>query len=276
MNPRWPTGIVLTAILVLGGCEETQPDLLNKIIFTDAAGWLERDVAEDPYELVDGECCNDDNPHPLPIDTTIQPVIAPTGDLDYFDLQITGSFAGQLFLSSERDNVTMRLFSRELQEFGEVLLDQIEEGQRRSHMIAIGSLEHPAEIWTTLYGLDTTFTLLVQSDSRKGQGGYALTWQQLIPVAHLVMTRPTSGDRWETGVEHTIRWNYGLPNVQSFDVYLMKGPIMTGIISEDPDLVDKLLWIPEGDLEPGEDYRIIVALSDDPTTMDISDAFEIY
>ena len=131
MIRRWPTGVAMAMVQVLGACEETQPDLLEKIIFTDEVSWLERNVAEDPYELVDGECCNDDNPQPLPIDTTIQPVIEPSGDLDYFNLQITGSFAGTLSLLSERDNIAMRLFQRDMREFDEVLLDQIPEGQRR-------------------------------------------------------------------------------------------------------------------------------------------------
>ena len=120
------------------------------------------------------------------------------------------------------------------------------------------------------------FWVLMQSDSRKGQGGYTLVWQRVIPVAHLAMTRPTTGDRWESGVERTIRWNYDRQNVQSFDVYLMKGAIMTGVIREDLAIATELRWIPETDLEPDDDYRIIIVLSDDPTTMDISDAFEIY
>ena len=270
MRRRWSTGVAVVAALVLGGCEETQPDLLEKIIFTEDASWLERDVAEDPYELVGGECCNDHIPHPLPIDTTIQPVIEPAGDLDYFDLQITGSFAGQLFLLSERDNLTMRLFNRELQEYEEALPGIMFEGQRP------GSTEIGPGTWTTLYGRDTTFTLLVQSDSRKGQGKYVLTWQRVIPVAYLAMTRPTSGDRWERGVEHTIRWNYARLDIMSFDVYLMKGAIMTGVIREALAIATELRWIPDVALEPGDDYRIMVALRDDPTAVDISNAFEIY
>ena len=133
---------MLPFLLWLAGCDQTQPDVLEKLIFSDDDRWLERDTVEDPFELVGGQCCNDYYPYPLSMNTLIEAMITPAGDLDYFNLQVAADSAAQLFLSSERDNFNMRLFNRELEEY-EFLLDTL------SYSLTgdVGPV-----YWTTLYG----------------------------------------------------------------------------------------------------------------------------
>ena len=52
--------IILFALLCSTGCDETSPDVIKNAIFSDTDDWLERDVLEDSYELVDDQCCNAD------------------------------------------------------------------------------------------------------------------------------------------------------------------------------------------------------------------------
>ncbi len=260
--------LVLPFLLWLVGCDQTRPDLIENIFFSDNDDWLVRDAGEDPYELVEGDSCNDYNPYPLPINTTIDPVIAPAGDLDYFDLQIASDSAAQLFLSSERDNVSMRLFDQEMEEY-EFLLDTL------SYSLTgdVGPV-----YWTTLYGhQDTTFTLLITGDSRKAQGTYNLGWQRVNPAKALSndlgVVNPSGQVRWHRGAPYTIRWN--LNYIEPVTLVLMEGPVVVDIIKRDILFIKLWEWTPDEDLEPGNDYRIMVYLSDDPTTLDISDAFEI-
>ncbi|MFC1619376.1 Ser-Thr-rich GPI-anchored membrane family protein [Candidatus Neomarinimicrobiota bacterium] len=260
--------IILLTLLCYAGCDEISPDVIKNAILSDEDNWLERDVGEDPYELVNDQCCNDYYPKPLPMDTEIQPVISPARDLDYFNLQIPDTvFAGQIFLSSERDNLELRLFTRDLDEF-ELLPD---------------SLGTPMEIGygptylTTLARLDTaftTFTLLVKGETKRAQGAYVLHWQEVIPTTDLDISRPAMGEQVHRSHSYIIRWSASSPSMP-VTVALMKGPGVLNILKRDQRYINSLSWTPTEDLDPGNDYRVIVYQSDNPNTLDISDAFEI-
>ncbi len=269
MNIRRTVVPTVLAALGLLGCDQTQPELLEQFIAAGDGSWLVRDTVEDPYEWVGDRCCNDDNPNPLPIDTIITPVIAPAGDLDWFHIRISGSFAGQLFLTAQRDNLIMRLFDSTLNVYEDVLLDTMQ--------AAGGVVSQSGEVlWTTLYGANSAFTLLIQGDERSSEGAYELTWQRVIPVAYLTVVSPSLGNRWERGTDYRIRWSYDpADDLQGFSVYLLKGHIVIDVLKKDFPPIDELRWTPSSDLEPGSDYRIMVSLSDDPTALDISNAFAL-
>jgi hypothetical protein len=252
------------ALLVIG-CDETRPDLIQKVFFTDDDEWLNRDATKDSTELVNNECCNDYLPYPLAIETRVEPYVEPAGDLDYFDLKVTGGSAGQLFLSSERDNIKMRLFSRDMQEY-DFAIDTLYGSQSSAGWTVY---------WTALYGQgpDTTFTLLVQGESRKAQGQYELGWQQIAENGVLQIDSPAQQSRWQRASSYYIRWT--LDRVDPVTVALLKGPVVIDILKRDVLFINFWVWELDEDLELGSDYRIMVYLSDDPTTMDISDAFEI-
>jgi hypothetical protein len=249
---------MLPFLLWLAGCEQERPDVLEKLIFSDDDRWLERDTVEDPFELVGGQCCNDYNPHPLPIDTTIHPVIDPAGDLDYFDIQVTDSYAGRLVLTPEDDDIVFRIFTRTLKTEYEV--DTFDD--------PVGDNDH----WTVLYGPSATFTILVAGD----KGGYSLGWERVIPTTTLLVERPQADNRWGRSLSHNIHWRVTLSGYGPVTVVLMKGPVVVEVLRRDIADVDELNWTPEEDLEKGADYRILVYLTNDPKVMDISDAFEIY
>ena len=258
---------MLPFLLWLAGCEQERPDVLEKLIFSDDDRWLERDTVEDPFELVGGQYCNDYYPYPLPIDTVIHAVINPDDDLDYFDIQITGSYAGQLFLSSERDNIHMRLFSPniiDMEEY-EFLKDTLF-GLRPEHSEPV--------YWTTLYGPDIFLAILIAGESGSAKGDYTLEWRRVIPTTDLDLMSPGGGEQWHRMNRHTIQWCQ--EGNDPISVALMKGPVMIQSLKQDIRFVNELRWTPPDDLEAGDDYRIMVYLSDDPTTLDISDAFEIY
>jgi len=269
MKRIYPLIIIVPGLLWLAGCGQTQPDILENIFFTDDEDWLDRNYEEDPYERVDGRCCNDDNPHPLPIDTTIRPVIAPAGDLDYFDIQITADSVGYLFLDSERDNIRMRLFNRELDEY-ELPLDTC--------YTSTAYVEAPF-VWTILYGQDSSFTLLIKGKSRKAQGNYTLGWQPVILVDGLQIEYPRGDDRWRRSNWEEISWNS--LQTGSVGVALLKGPIVVQTLKSGSDAIymkhqPALDWRLPDDLEAGKDYRIMVYFTDNPRRMNISDEFEIY
>ncbi len=252
---------MLPFLLWLVGCEQERPDVLEKLIFSDDDRWLERDTVEDPFELVGGQCCNDYYPYPLPIDTVIHAVINPADDLDYFDIQVTDSYAGRLVLSPEDDNIVFRVFTRTLKTEYEVdtFDDPISDN--------IGP-----DYWTVLYGPSATFTVLVA-----GTGGdYVLDWERVIPTTTLLVERPQADNQWRRSSEHRIQWRVTLSGYGPVTVVLMKGPVVVEMLRRDIADVDELNWTPEEDLEKGDDYRILVYLTNDPKVMDISDAFEIY
>lgn len=252
-------------LLFMVGCEETRPDLIERVFFTDDDEWLERDATRDTTELVNSECCNDFLPYPLPIDTRIEPYIEPAADLDYFNVEVREGQAGQLFLSSERDNIELRLFSRDMQEY-DFAIDTLHGSQSTAGWTVY---------WTALYGQapDTNHTVLVQGESRKAQGKYELGWQQIAEDTVLQIESPVRQARWQRGSQYYVRWN--LDRVEPVTVALMKGPVVVKILKRNVLFVNFWVWQLAEDLELGTDYRIMVYLSDDPTTMEISDAFEI-
>ncbi|MFB0516227.1 MAG: Ser-Thr-rich GPI-anchored membrane family protein [Candidatus Neomarinimicrobiota bacterium] len=268
MKRIYPLIFILPWVLWLAGCGETRSDIIEKVIFSDDDQWLERDTSEDPYELVEGRCCNDYYPYLLPMDIQIEAIIKPAGDLDYFDIQLSESYAGQLFLRSERDNITLRIFSRDMEEY-EFYLDTLSYPQ--AVVEGIGPV-----YWTTLYGPLDSLTVLVKGESGKAQGEYTLAWTPVIPVTYLRVERPIFGDRWRRDNRYTIRWQYqGAASSAIFSVALLKGPVVVDVLMRNIILSNQLQWDPSDDLDPGEDYRIMVYLSKDPTTLDLSDEFEI-
>ncbi len=251
-------------ILALTGCEETRTGIIDTFIFDEEGGWLERNFSEDPYELVDDRCCNDIYPLDLPIiDTTIQATIKPLADLDYYNLQVTGSFAGLLFLTPENSGLTMRLFQRSMEEF-DVELDNIP---------PTAATNYKEVLWTTVYGLGSTFTLLVKSDGDEGMGGYTLEWERVGANTLLDVKRPRTGDSWPRAVVQNINWNQ--TGDYDLSAALLKGSIVVQVLARNIRQVDFLRWMPDEELEPGNDYRIMIYQTDNPQILDISDAFEI-
>lgn len=251
-------------ILALAGCDETRTGILDTFILDEEGDWLVRDVAEDPNEVVNGYCCNDTIPLPLAaIDTTIRGVINPVDDLDYYDLQVSGSYAGQLFLGPADGNLTMRLFSREMEEY-EAQLDTLPPSSATGFQ---------RTLWTTLYGPDTHFTLLVKSDDQNEIGEYAFRWLRVGPTSVLRIDQPDSTTSWNRSGLHTIEWNQS--DDRAVSLALLKGPTMIEILRRNIRFVDFFLWMPGNDLDPGNDYRIMVYDSSNPQIIDISDAFTI-
>ena len=251
-------------MLWLAGCEQTRPGVIENLIFSEGDQWLERDDS-DPYEWVEGQCCNDYNPYPLPINTTIQSVIEPEGDLDYFNLQVTCNMAGWLSLWSDEDNITIRIFSRDLEEY---------EFQHDTLYNYSGPV-----YWTTLYGSDTSFTLLVKGESRSDRGGYDLTWKSVIQEDGLEIIYPKSSYRWRRDNTETISWT--AVQSKSVTVALLKGPVIVQFLNSDSDATyyndePKLDWHIPDDLVTGTDYRIMIYFTANPERMNMSDAFEIY
>ncbi len=269
MKPIYSLIIFLPLMLWLTGCDETRPGIIKNLIFSEGVQWLERDVQGDPFELVDSLCCNDYYPYPLPIDTTIHPEIAPAGDLDYFNLQVSGNGAGWLSLSSYEDNITMRIFSRDLEEY-DFLLDTLDNSP--------GDNFEPS-YWTTLYGPDSSFTLLLQGQSRSQEGSYSLDWKSATIEDGLKIISPEAGYRWRRTNSEIIEWESH--QSEPVTAALLKGPVIIRFLKSDSgatyyDLEPKLDWDIPDDLEEGADYRIMIYFTANPERMNISDAFKIY
>lgn len=255
---------LIILILALAGCDETRTGIIDTFIFSEEGDWLIRDVIEDPNELVNGYCCNDTIPLPLAaIDTTIRGVINPVDDLDYYDLQVSGSYAGQLFLEPADDNLTMRLFSRKMEEYG-AHLDTLPPSSATGYQQIL---------WTTLYGPDSRFTLLVKSGNQREIGEYTLQWRRVGPTSVLQVNQPNSTTSWSRSGLHTIDWSQS--DGRAVSLALLKGPTMIEILRRNIRFVNFFLWMPGNDLDPGDDYRVMVYDTDNPQIVDISDAFEI-
>lgn len=264
MKPIRPPQITLMLLILLAGCSEQQPEILDNIFFSPSDPWIERDAVEDPNEWVDGVCCNDFTPFPMAIDSTIQGVINPASDLDYYDIRIdTIANAGQLFLFPRDNDLTMRLFTREVDEYKELALD--------TGFLLSGE----AVIWTTLVGSETNYTVLIEGASGGAEGRYSLWWVRWVPVTYLTVERPTAGDRLRRGMDHRILWQQD--RFEAITLALMRGSVVIDILKRNHSvMLHEIRWIPSEDLEPGNDYRIMIYLSKDPTAVDISNAFEIY
>ena len=271
MKPIYSLIIFLPLMLWLTGCDETRPGIIQNLIFSEGDQWLERDVQKDPFELVDSlyGCCNDYNPYPLPIDTTIHPEIAPAGDLDYFNLQVSGNGAGWLSLSSGEDNITMRLFSRDMEEY-DFLLDTLYSSPPDNF---------EPSYWTTLYGPDSSFTLLIQGESRSQEGRYSLDWKSATIDDGLKIIYPEAGYRWRCTNTETIEW--ASHQSDSVSAALLRGPVIVRFLTSGDDAIydedqPELNWHIPDDLEEGTDYRIMIYFTANPERMNISDAFKIY
>jgi hypothetical protein len=269
MKPIYSLIIFLPFMLWLTGCDETRPGIIQKLIFSEGDQWLDRDVQDDPYELVDSLCCNDYYPYPLPIDTTIHPVIAPAGDLDYFNLQVSGNGTGWLSLSSDEDSISMRIFSRDMEEY-DFLLDTL---------YSSPSDNFEPSYWTTLYGPDSSFTLLIQGQSRSQEGRYSLDWKSATIEDGLKIIYPKAGYRWGRTNTETIEW--ASHQSDSVSAALLRGPVIVRFLKSGDEAVynedrPELVWHIPDDLEVGDGYRIMIYLTAKPKKMNISDEFEIY
>ncbi len=259
--------ILLPATLIMlafAGCEESNPGIMDTFIFQEENNWLEleRDWIDDPNELVNFTCCNDTIPKPImAIDTTIEGVINPAEDLDYYDLQVTDSFAGQLFLETSNTVLTMRLFSRGMEEY---------QAQLVSSSMMFGEQQI---LWTMVYGPDSGFTLLVKSSEQEDTGDYTIRWLRAIRTSVVTVDKPQGGESWNRTTLHTIQWTQ--QGGRAVSLALMKGPAMIEILAENIRFSDEFRWLPTTDLDAGDDYRIIIYDDDNPELMDISNAFEL-
>jgi len=261
MKRIYPLIIIVPGLLWLAGCGQTQPDILENIFFTDDEEWLDRNDEDDPYELVGGRCCNDYLPYPLPLDDTIQAVIDPARDLDYFAIHIADSACGQLRLLSKQDNIMMRLFNPTLEEY--------------DFVVETLTILPESFLWTNLLGSgsDTSFTVLIAGDSDKSQGTYNLTWEPVVLAATLFIETPLGSTRWRRSEAHAIRWSYS--GIRSVSLALLKGPVIIDILERDAPDEKIFWWTPSEDLEPGDDYRIMIFFTSEPERMNISDVFQI-
>ncbi len=250
---------LLLLVLALAGCDDKRSGILEALVLGQDGPWYERDVVEDPAELVDGVCCNDDNPFPLPIDTTIAAVINPAADLDYYAIQVTGAEAGILYLYLGEADLNLRLFSLDLSEY-EFVLDSL----------PLMDISDPVPFlpWTPFYGPGAEAIVLVHGKKTS----YSLGWERIVPTVDMDVLAPAGGVAWVRGEEQRIRWSTPFSHT---DVILLKGPVMVAILKRAISLSDELNWVPAGDLEPGADYRIAISRRGSPDRMEFSDAFTI-
>lgn len=249
-------------MLLYTGCEESNTGYLDTFIFDEETDWLMRDWEGDTYELVNDICCNDTIPKPIiGIDTTILSVIYPPEDLDYYNFTVTGSDAGQLFLETSGSALAMRLFSLDLEEYPVQFV---------STFMMYGSEQ---TLWTAIYGLDTSFTVLVKKGDQFETGEYTLRWEQITSTPAITIRVPQGGDIWNRTILQGIYWT--LQGDREVSVALMKGPFMIQLLAENIQYIDFSQWLPTTETETGEDYRIMIYDVDNPEIMDISDAFEI-
>ncbi len=253
----------LPFLLYLAGCDQTRSDLIENIFFTDDEEWLDRNTDEDPYELVDNLCCNDYYPYPLPIDTVIHAVINPDDDLDYFDIQVTDSYAGRLVLTPEDDDIVFRVFIRTLKTEYDALVDTFDD--------PVGDNDH----WTVLYGPSATFTVLVAG----ARGDYVLGWQHVTMEDGLKIVYPGADDRWRRSNWEIISW--ASQQSEPVSAALLRGPVIVRFLKSGSDAIydeykPELDWHIPDDLEVGTGYRIMIYFTANPKRMNISDEFEIY
>ncbi len=264
-------------LLYMAGCDQTRPDVIEKLIFSDDDQWLDRDASEDAFELVGDYSCNDYYPYPLPIDTIIYPVINPVGDLDYFALQTTSDKAGWLSVWSKKENVNLRIFSSSLDEYSDFRL-----GEFFNPNVDLTTPEY----WTTLLFLpynqehpDTALTILVSGESSSAKGDYKLQWQSIIEDPDLRIEHPSAASRWRRSNWEQVTWAIAIE--EQVEAALMKGPVIIQLLGSSDDVIYNegepwLDWHIPDNLEPGTDYHLILFHANNPRIMSISDEFEIY
>jgi hypothetical protein len=255
---------VLLTILITG-CDENRPDVINNLIFNDDTEWVDRDINADSTEWVAGECCNDFIPYPLGMDTSFTARIEPADDLDWFEVRTADSLGGVLFLSSDAESIKFRIFNGDQQEY-ELLLDTLSTYIRRG-------IYDPV-YWTPLAGESPAYYVLVQSDDEADTGSYKLFWSQQQRDSQLTITRPTTDDILITGSYYIIQWDS--PVDQDVSLAMLKDGILVSIIGRNLDGSEQeFQYLVDSDLEADTSYRIMLYQSDDPQIMDISNVFEI-
>ena len=247
-------------LLALAGCDDKHSGIVEALVLGVDGPWYDRDVIEDPAELVDGVCCNDERPFPLPADTSLDAVINPAEDLDYYAIEVTDAEAGILYLWPLDADLNLRLFNMDLSEY-ELVIDTLPPTE------TLYPFESPP-LWIPFYGPGAKGIVLVHGD----EANYSLGWERIVPTVGLEVLAPATGATWARGEEQRIRW---VTPYSQMDVILLKGPVMVASLKRDIRFSEELNWLPSGDLEPGNDYRIAVLPSGTPDRMEFSDAFTI-
>ncbi|MFH2096449.1 MAG: hypothetical protein ABIJ16_12135 [Bacteroidota bacterium] len=87
---------------------------------------------------------------------------------------------------------------------------------------------------------------------------------------YIHVIKPNGGEIWQNGNQYTVQWetNLGYP----FKVLLLKGNYIVGEVSGN-GITDQYWFGYIGGIEPGDDYRIAVALASDYSFNDVSDGY---
>lgn len=257
---RISTILILLALLPLS-CEEWQPGIIDNLIFNDDTDWLERDTVDDPTELVNGVCCNDTRPYPLPADSTIRGVINPPGDIDYFTVKVdNASIAHQIVFKGESPLLEVALFDSALSRFQPVL-----------DSLVYGNGE--MELSTVIIGAGSRFIIQANGGRDDETGAYNLTWQSLAIGTQLTFNPFNDLSLWTRGEERTIKWDKAL--IGSVNISLIRGAVVVEHLNRYLNGTN-IQWVPPQDIEPGIGYRLIISMSSSTNIVDITDEFQIY
>lgn len=262
-----------TVLVMAVACEEQVPAVIDSLIFNDQGDWLVRDT-DDPYEWVDGECCNDLIPYPLSMGAELSPLLKPEEDLDYYRITVEEGQTGKLTLwtnddsFSPEDSIYLRIFSPTLSEFEDVWLDK--------RPFTTGGVR----LWTVLAGPLEQFIVMVSGKFSGDRLQYRLAWEQADTSNQLdlraIGALAIGLQPLDRGNEYTIDWDDIRTDGSKISITLMKGPVIKELILDEYFTpITSYPWLLSYDLEPGVDYRLLIFRTDNPTTMDISDAFEI-
>ena len=254
-------------MLLISGCDENRPGVINDLIFNDDTDWVDLDSrGADPTELVNDECCNDFIPLPIVIDTSLTARIEPADDLDWFKLQTTDTTGGVISLSPGAESINFRLFDGQQQEF-EVLIDTLS-------TYLLRPLYDGPVYWTPLAGESRTYYVLVQSDDEADIGGYSLIWSQQQRNSQLTIKRASLSTIQIIGSEYVIQWDD--PNNRRVSLALLRDGIMVSPLGKDlSGSMHELQYRVDADREPDSTYQIMLYQSNDPQIMDISNVFTI-
>ncbi len=254
------TIIILLALFTLS-CDEWQPGLIDNLIFNDDNEWIERDTEDDPTELVDGVCCNDTRPYPLPADVTIRGVINPSGDIDYFSVNVDSASVGQqIVFMGESPFLEFALFDSSLSRFEPVL-----------DTLIFGSGE--TILSTVVIGAGSRFIIQANGGGNDETGAYNLTWQSLEIGTQLTFYPLNDLSSWLRGEERIIRWDKAL--IGRVNISLIRGAVVVEHLDRFLDETN-IQWAPPQDMESGTGYRLIISLSSSPHIVDITDEFQIF
>lgn len=89
----------------------------------------------------------------------------------------------------------------------------------------------------------------------------------------ITITNPTSSSSWRAGTLQEITWT-SEGSITNVDIDLYKGGILKFYVDGTPN-DGSIYWDLPTDIESGTDWRVRIADSDDPSTYDYSDYFEI-